>query len=230
MSGGGELPDGVHGSLGPVEPAEGTWAASARPHDPGAPPGRPLDRLTSGIRLTRRQRYAAAALLLLLATASAGRPGQAPRPEQAANSPPPYPAQITRFSYGGPTEDGAHPFVLRLTATDEGAAPVEVLGLHQPYPGLLIRTSGPLPVAIPPGGSVELPVVFTVTDCATAPADAELPFIDVTLRNTRAIQTVSQILGSAYARELSRIIHIACPDSGIRTSTSAPPFPDGPVR
>ncbi|MDR3032085.1 MAG: Tat pathway signal sequence domain protein, partial [Kitasatospora sp.] len=61
-----------------------------------------------------------------------------------------------------------------------------------------------------------------VTDCSGAPADATLPFLDVTLRNTRAMETVSQILGDAYARDLSAALHSACDGTDYRTPTTTP--------
>ncbi|MFD9125182.1 hypothetical protein [Kitasatospora sp. NPDC059571] len=136
--------------------------------------------------------------------------------------PPPLPSVVSHFHYGGQVSAAAGPggrFALRLRA--EGDAPFEVTGVQSNYPGLSVSVAGGLPVAVGPGRPVELTVAFAVTDCAQAPPDAGLPFLDVTLRNTRAIETVSQILGPDYARDLSENLHSACPNSAQRTPTSA---------
>ncbi|MEU9128643.1 Tat pathway signal sequence domain protein [Kitasatospora sp. NPDC048540] len=222
---GGEPPD-RHGSLGPVEPAEGTRAPAARPSDP------PRTR-----RPTKRQIYAVAALLLAAATLvtvrHAAGPNTAALPEQAANSPPPYPAQIAHFHYAGVRSAATGPgaeFVLLLTVEDEGPGPVDLLALRQGYRGLSAEPLGPVPRRIEAGAVARLEVRFLVTDCAAAPPDAGMPFLDVTLRNTRAIQTASQILGDGYPGDLSRNLHIACPDSDIRTRVPVPPSPNTTVR
>jgi hypothetical protein len=85
-------------------------------------------------------------------------------------------------------------------------------------------------VTVTPERPVLLTVEYRVTDCAGAPPDAGMPFLDVTLRNTRAIQTISQILGPRYARDLSERLHSACPISGYRTGVSAPAATDSHVR
>ncbi|WP_371496358.1 Tat pathway signal sequence domain protein [Kitasatospora sp. NBC_00374] len=218
-------PPAGHGFLGPVEAAEGTTAT--RPAGP-RPPGRRLR--PAG--LTRRQKYAAAVLLLAAATLPATRHAGS-RPEQAANSPPPYPAQITHFRYAGTGSAavaGGDGFVLRMAVRSDGPGPVELVGLRQSYRGLQAAPVGALPRRLDPGVPVVVEVAYRVTDCAQAPPDAGMPFLDVTLRNTRAIQTLSQILGDAYAGDLSRNLHIACPDSDIRTRVPVPPSPDTGVR
>jgi hypothetical protein len=44
------------------------------------------------------------------------------------------------------------------------------------------------------------------------PEEAGLPFLDVTLRNTRAMQVQSFILGPRYAQALSSAVRVACDD------------------
>ncbi len=41
-------------------------------------------------------------------------------------------------------------------------------------------------------------------------ANLALPFLHVTLRNTRAIQAHSFILGTHYAQDLSHALEVAC--------------------
>ncbi|MFJ1702396.1 Tat pathway signal sequence domain protein [Kitasatospora sp. NPDC088346] len=218
-------PPAGRGSLGPVEAARGTVEAGPTGHRPTHRRPHPAD-------LTRRQKYALATLLLAAATLPAtGHAGS--RPEQAANSPPPYPAQITHFRYAGTgpaAVAGGDGFALRVTVRNDGPGPVELVAVRQSYRGVEVTAPGALPRRLDPGVTAVVEVVFRVTDCAQAPPDAGMPFLDVTLRNTRAIQTLSQILGDAYAGDLSRNLHIACPDSDNRTGMPVPPFPDVVVR
>ncbi|MEV4557547.1 Tat pathway signal sequence domain protein [Kitasatospora sp. NPDC049285] len=219
MSGDDELPSSAGGFLGPVEAGEGTWTPLRPIHDPEQP-------LLSG-----RQKLVLVSVLLLIAAALTARHA-AHRPAQDANSPPPppYPSQAMRFGYGGPAPFGQEDFALKLTAHNGSAAPVDVLGVSQGYRGLSVVVSGWLPQTVPAGASVELRVGLKVTDCSAAPADAGLPFLDVTLRNTRAMETVSQILGDSYARDLSLAIHSACPGSDNRTRTPTASPADTSVR
>ncbi|WP_441246668.1 Tat pathway signal sequence domain protein [Kitasatospora sp. McL0602] len=171
-------------------------------------------------RLTRRQRYAVAALLLAGGALLIAR-NVVDRPPHAANSPPPYPSSVAAFSYLGALTDavpGGHQFALRVRATATGQPPYDLVSVRQDYPGVSIAVSSlPLPTSVRPGSPVDFTVLYVVTDCAAAPRDAGMPFLDVTLRNAQAIQTLSQILGPDYARDLSRNLHITCPNSGIRT-------------
>jgi hypothetical protein len=219
MSGRGRSGDGPPaegGALGPVEAAEGT--AAARP----APPAVRL--------LTRRQRFVLAGLFAaVVAVLAARHPGRHPPP--AVADPPPLPSQVSHFHYAGQVAVAGGPggsFALRLRA--EADSPFEVTAVRSNYPGLSVSVAGGLPVAVAAQGAAVLTVDFRVTDCAGAPPDAGMPLLDVTLRNTRAIETVSQILGAGYARDLSENLHAACPNSAQRTPTSATEAPNTPVR
>ncbi|MFJ5231755.1 Tat pathway signal sequence domain protein [Kitasatospora sp. NPDC088391] len=219
MSGERELPSAPAGLLGPVEPGEGTWTPLALPVEP------PL--------LSRRQKYALTLLLLALAFFLTIRHG-ANRPEQAANSPPattvPVPSQSTRITYGGPADRWQDSFALWLAVQNTGPTSVDVLGISQGYQGLSVSVTGWLPQTVPAGRTVTLRVGLRVTDCSAAPPDAGLPFLDVTLRNTRAMETASQILGDPYARDLSAALHSACDIPDNRTPAPSPTAPDSPVR
>ncbi|AUG76603.1 hypothetical protein CFP65_1724 [Kitasatospora sp. MMS16-BH015] len=183
--------------------------------------------------LTRRQKYTAAALALALVTLLVARHALT-RPAQAANSPPPPPSLVAAFSYLGPVHDavpGGNRFTLAVRATATGDPPFQLVSAQQDYPGILTNVIDPLlPQEVRQGAPVDFTVVYVVTDCAAAPRDAGMPFLDVTLRNTGAIQTLSQILGPGYARDLSRNLHLTCPDSGMRTSTPVSTVADTPVR
>ncbi|MGW4384219.1 hypothetical protein [Kitasatospora sp. NPDC004531] len=217
-----EPPGGPGGFLGPVEPGEGTWT-QLRPHAEDPP------RLLS-------RRVKALLLLVLLALALLLTVRHAlDRTEAAANSPPPqalspFPSQSTRFGYGGPLPIDQDSFALSLTVYNSGPVPVDVLGVGQGYRGLLVVVSGWLPQTVPPGRSVSLRVGLRVTDCSAAPADAAQPSLDVTLRNSRALETVSQILGDGYAHDLSKALHTICDGPDNRTPTTSSTAPDKPVR
>ncbi|MFJ8438513.1 hypothetical protein [Kitasatospora griseola] len=209
------------GFLGPVEPGEGTWTPLRLYVD--EPP-----RL-----LSRRLKAVLVLLLLALALFLTARHAME-RTAAAANSPPPselpFPSQSTRFQYGGRLPAGQESFALSLTVHNAGPGPVDVLGVSQGYRGLSVVVEGWLPQTVPPGQTASLRVGLKVTDCAAAPADATMPFLDVTLRNTRALETTSQILGDSYARDLSAALHATCGTPDNRTPTTSPSSPDTPVR
>ncbi|GGQ60167.1 Tat pathway signal sequence domain protein [Kitasatospora griseola] len=208
------------GFLGPVEPGEGTWTPLRLYVD--EPP-----RL-----LSRRLKAVLVLLLLALALFLTARHAME-RTAAAANSPPPelpFPSQSTRFQYGGRLPVGQESFALSLTVHNAGPGPVDVLGVSQGYRGLSVVVGGWLPQTVPPGQTVSLRVGLKVTDCSAAPADAGLPFLDVTLRNTRALETTSQILGDSYARDLSAALHATCDTPDNRTPTTSPSSSDKPVR
>ncbi|QKW19122.1 hypothetical protein HUT16_08650 [Kitasatospora sp. NA04385] len=220
-------PRGVCGSVGPVEPGEGAWAPLVLRPGP-APDGPP--RL-----LTARQRWLLASFLLLGAAVLTARQ-VANYPEQAANSPPPqrqvlpFPSQSTRFEYVGPVPARQESFALELAVHNTGPGPVEVLGVRQGLRGLTVLVSGWLPRTVPPGGAVSLRLGLRVTDCSAMPTDTPLPLLDVTLRNTRAMETVSPLLDGPSAPSLSSALHTACGGTDYRTLATTPPTPDKPVR
>lgn len=219
-----ELPREPGDFLGPVEPGEGTWSSPVPSADRQVGGGGPP---------SRRQKYALAAVLLLFALFLTVR-HFAHRPEHAANSPPPagvpFPSQSTLVTYGGPVPPWQDAFALELRVHNSAPVAVDVLGVSQGYRGLAVLVSGWLPQTVPAGGTVSLRIGLRVTDCAGAPMDAGLPFLDVTLRNTRAMETVSQILGDSYARDLSAALHSACGVPDNRTPAATPSTPDELVR
>jgi hypothetical protein len=213
MSGDGELSGSAPGFLGPVEAVGGTLALP--------PPDTRRE-------LTKRQGRVLAALLLAGALALLARGAEPP-----GTPPPSYPSQLSHITYGGVVRAATGPggeFELRVLARDDGPGPYEITAIRQEYRGLTVAPTGALPRRVTPKAATEIVLVYRVTDCGAAPPDAGLPFLDVTLRNARAAQTVSQILGSGYAADLSSNLHLVCPNSGIRTSASAATYPDTVVR
>ncbi|MFD8482494.1 hypothetical protein [Kitasatospora sp. NPDC059673] len=221
MSAESERPGERAGFLSPVEPGEGTWT---QPRMSVEKPPRLL---------SLRQKSLVVGLLLALALALTVRHAM-DRSTAEANSPPPpalpFPSQATRFEYGGPLPAWQDSFALSLRVHNTSAGPVDVLGVSQGYRGLSVVVSGWLPQTVPPGQTVSLRVGLRVTDCSAAPADAGMPFLDVTLRNARAMETVSEIPGDAYARDLSAALHATCDAPDNRTPTTSPTAPDKPVR
>ncbi|MFE4603122.1 hypothetical protein ACFRKE_19945, partial [Kitasatospora indigofera] len=96
-------------------------------------------------------------------------------------------------------------------------------------------TAGPatdvdLPIRVTPGQPVEEDVRYVVTERLAAAAEAGLPFLDVTLRNTRAIQAARRDLGPHDAPDLARNQRATHPMSDIRTPMTGVSAPDSDVR
>jgi hypothetical protein len=195
--------------IGPIEPGEGTGAGpgAAQIHDiiSGAAPPPSDRRRRAALALT-----AAAALGALAGYAFATRPGpSAPAPDL-------WPAQITRFSYAGPAEAADRDlgtFTFWFLITVAPGPPVTVQKIAQPYPGLITTVEPATPFTVHGGTTRRVSVHIYIRNCATLPLNAGISFIDVTLRNTRAIQTQSFIFDGRYPRELFESIRIICPRS-----------------
>ncbi|MFI1012245.1 Tat pathway signal sequence domain protein [Streptomyces sp. NPDC020965] len=161
----------------------------------------------------------------------------ATRPAMPPPTPTPWPAQTVDLSYGGPTlpggatgdeesdgEAGTFDFTVRVTTAS--GPPVTVERLTQTSEALSVDTVPAPPFTVSTEKPRTVLVMIHVSDCEKAARNAGLPFLDVTLRNTRAIQEHSYILGDEYARDLARAIGAACPQdhpSGLKP-------PDGPAR
>lgn len=87
-----------------------------------------------------------------------------------------------------------------------------------------------LPIRVTPGQPVEEDVRYVVTERLAAAAEAGLPFLDVTLRNTRAIQAARRDLGPHDALDLARNQRATRPMSDIRTPMTGVSAPDSDVR
>ncbi|MET8895410.1 Tat pathway signal sequence domain protein [Streptomyces albogriseolus] len=197
----------VMSGVGPVEPDGDT-----RPLDP--PSVAPHVRSGPPARRSRRHRRTTAATLLAVAVLAGGallyltRPRPEPAPE------PRFPSQTTSFRYlymqvrdAGTT---SAEFEFTMQAFTESDAPVTVLGISQPYAGLSLTSRPATPLRVNGGGSRKIAVTVQVTECGKVPRNAGLPFLDVTLRNTRAKEAHSYILGARYARDLSTALEVAC--------------------
>ncbi|MFF9084869.1 Tat pathway signal sequence domain protein [Streptomyces sp. NPDC014991] len=131
-----------------------------------------------------------------------------PRPEV------PYPAQVVDVAYLGdrvpPADAPPRSFSFAVLFGVTAGPPVTVTRVTQPYAGLSLTTRPPAPWRTGAGSAREITVTMHVTKCGEVPWHAGLPFLDVTLRNARAIQIQSFILGGRYAQHLSHAVEVAC--------------------
>ncbi|MFF5018112.1 Tat pathway signal sequence domain protein [Streptomyces sp. NPDC001165] len=198
--------------IGPLEPGEGTQAWDTAPQ---APRGRRRALLSSLYARHRRAALTLAAVALLLA---GGGYLYATRPRQPAPPQVPYPAQVVTMSYlreratppGGP----ARSFRFEVLLSVESGPPVTVTRVTQPYAGLSVAAAPHVPFRTKAGAPRKITITMQVTECGKVPKDAGMPFLEVTLRNTRAMQIQSFILGPHYAQHLSHGLKVACSNSG----------------
>ncbi|MFB0618797.1 Tat pathway signal sequence domain protein [Streptomyces sp. AGS-58] len=203
--------------IGPPEPGEGTHAWDTRHPRGPRPAGR-----TRAAAAARYARHRRTTLALATATALLGAGGAlyATRPQQPLPHPPrphpeaPYPSQVVDVTYleSRPTPAGAPPrsFSFTVLLSVASGPPVTVTRVAQPYAGLSLTTRPPAPWRTGAGAAREVTVTMHVTKCGKVPWHAGLPFLDLTLRNARAIQVQSFILGGRYARHLSHAVEVAC--------------------
>ena len=231
MTGGHERPERI-GGVGPLESADDDPTVPAElqiNESTGFGVERRLSSWWRGLAQPLRHGLLAAAALaavgaLALALATAGdAPRHRPQAQQT-RGPVPWPAQITEVQYAGmaPGNDPrSNQFAFLLSVVDQDSGSVTIHHIAQPYAGLYVTTEDPLPIGVPPGETRIVRVLAEVRDCSRIPARDQLPFIDVTLSNLRAIQTQSEILGGSYGDDLSRELDERCG----RTPPSLPPVP-----
>ncbi|MXM62991.1 Tat pathway signal sequence domain protein [Streptomyces sp. HUCO-GS316] len=197
--------------VGPVEPGEGTRAWDT--DEPGAPPPprRLRERLARWYALHRRAALTTATAAVLLA---GGGYLYATRPQEPPPPAAPYPAQVVDVTYleQVATPMGVRPrtFSFAVVLSVASGPPVTVTRIAQPYAGVAVTSAPQAPFPTKAGSSRKIVVTMRVTDCGKTPKSAGLPFLDVTLRNTRAIQVQSYILGARYAQDLSEALQVAC--------------------
>ncbi|SEC79216.1 hypothetical protein SAMN05216532_2421 [Streptomyces sp. 2231.1] len=207
--------------IGPLEPGEGTTAQDNSPTAQARSVGRTRTALAGRYAHHRRLTLSLVALAVLLAGGGylyGTRPRQVPPAPPPQPSGAPYPAQVVDVTYleDLPTAAGAPPHSFRfgvLVGVDSGP-PVTVTRVTQPYAGLTLTTDPVAPFRTRAGSARMITITMHVTECGKVPMDAGMPFLDVTLRNTRAIQNHSFILGPRYAQHLSQALKVACSNSG----------------
>lgn len=209
--------------VGPVEPGEDTCASDDALTAPGDrwPPGR----LHTFVNRHRRAAVAAAAAITLTAAAAwlyATRPLPPPPP------PTPWPAQAVALAYTGPAPPahGRHRFGFSVTVTTTAGPPVTVERITQPSQALTVASEPAAPFTVSIGKPHTVIVRIRVLDCQKVARNAGLPFLDVTLRNVRAMQQQSFILGERYAADLARAIGTQCPHDPM----SVPKVTNSPAR
>ncbi len=194
----------VVSGIGPVEPGEDTRVQEA-------PPPRPPGRLALIHGRHRRIVLAATAALAVLA---GGGYLYASRPQPPSAPPPPYPSQAIDLVYVAPVTGSpvtaADGFSFTVLLSVRSGPPVTVTRLTQPYDGLSVTSSPAAPFQTKSHSARKIIVTLRVTECEKAPRNPGLPFLDVTLRNARAIEAHSFILGTRYAQDLSRTLEVAC--------------------
>ncbi|MEU5333789.1 Tat pathway signal sequence domain protein [Streptomyces asoensis] len=227
--------------VGPVEPGEGTHARDTPADTPvrdfpaGAPAGAdPLaagspgaDAATPAARLLRgpahlyaaHRRAALTALAALLLAGGGYLWATRPHDTRQAAPAPPFPSQVVDVSYLGEVAvpPGTRPrsFAFAVLLGVDSGPPVTVTRVAQPYAGLSLTSAPRAPFRTKAGAAHKVVVTMRVTECGKTPRGVGLPFLDVTLRNARAIQVHSFILGPRYAHDLSEALQVACSnDSG----------------
>ncbi|MEU3345859.1 Tat pathway signal sequence domain protein [Streptomyces sp. NPDC006700] len=214
--------------IGPLEPGEGTraWGTSDRddPDDLDAPEPPPRTGILAHgplaplARLYRRHRRTALTTLTLALLLAGGGYLTAVRQDAPPPPPPPpappYPSLVTDVSYldevAAPHAAGTRTFSFAVLVSVRSGPPVTVTGIDQPYAGLSLTSEPRTPFLIRAGSAHKVAITMHVKECGKVPGNAGLPFLDVTLRNKRAIQVHSFILGSRYAQSLSQALQVAC--------------------
>jgi hypothetical protein len=199
--------------VGPVEPGEGTraWDADTAETAPPLPAGTLRGRLTVLYALHRRAVLTSATVAALVAGGGylfATRPHEPPPPEA------PFPSQAVHIAYlgeeGPPAKAPSGSFSFGVKVTAQPGPTITIVRISQPYATLSLTSVPHAPFRTRPGFGHKIVVTMHVTECANVPSNAGLPFLDVTLRNTRAIEDHSFILGERYAHDLSQALRVAC--------------------
>lgn len=190
---------------GPLEPGEGTRAWEPAPTP--ALTGR-------AARWGTRHRRALLVTASVTALGAVGVAFHVTRPKPPPPADPPPPSQTVRFAYLGrlPAELPAVAvrFTVTVTVTADSGGPVTVARIGQPYEGLSLTAIPRPPFRVRSGIPRKIEIAMKATACGKVPRNAGLPFLDVTLRNTRAIEAHSFILGERYAHDLSDALQVAC--------------------
>lgn len=203
--------------IGPVEPVNSAEAEES--YDViGVDRARLTDRWSGRWQeLSPRARRGVLGTLLALLTAGALLPrtlADDDRP-MPPDTPVPWPANVTAWRYLGtadlPQPPGTHPTSgrFRFAVDVYSGPPVTLRVTGAAFAGLTARAL-PEDFTVPAGTTRRVTVEIAVSDCSDLPINANLPFLDVTLRNTRAIQHHSFIFGDAYSRDLSELLRGAC--------------------
>lgn len=195
-------------AIGPVEPGDGTRETrAARPTDPTAAPVRPRPLLTR-----RRRTLLALAAATIVAAAGLGLYLTRPRPPEPP--PPLHPSQTVSVTYRGDMtqpQAGDRTFGFTVALRQDSGPPVSVRRITQPSEALSVTVAPHTPFTVKTGTPRTARITMHIRECGNVQRNAGLPFLVVTLRNTRAMQLQAFILGERYAKDLSRALTAACP-------------------
>lgn len=212
--------------IGPVEPGESTTMRGPADVDvigraTGAP--RLSDRWAA---LPRGRRRAVVSVAGATALAALAGYAVATRPAPPEPLPPPWPTQATSFEYNGPgwdTPDRAtRTFTFRFTVSVTAGPPVTVRDIRLSSESVTTVAMPATPFTVEAGSEVRIVLRFHVRDCRGVPREVVLAFLDVTLRNTRAIQQQSYIIGGDYPGDLFTALRTSCENSSQVAQKHAP--------
>ncbi|MFJ9243290.1 hypothetical protein [Streptomyces sp. NPDC101776] len=200
--------------IGPVESVDSSEANGSYEVIGGDSP-RPTDRWHTLPPRTRRAVLAAGTV----AVVAVGVVLLPPRPQADPAPPVPWPANITEWRYTGLAQTTDTPTTtgfFRFAVTVDSGPPVAVRVIGAAFDGLIAQAVPDPSFTVRAGTTRRVTVEISVSDCSGLPLNADLAFLDVTLRNTRAIQSHSFIFGSAYSKDLSQLLHRACGTTNAR--------------
>ncbi|MFH8486340.1 Tat pathway signal sequence domain protein [Streptomyces longisporoflavus] len=193
-------------AIGPVEPGDNTYETRAATADEKA--ARPV---TTRPLLTRHRRTA----LALATTVIVGAAGLSLYLTRPPEPPPPlYPSQTVSVAYRGEMTHpraGDRTFSFTVDLRQDSGPPVSVRRITQPTTALSVTAAPDTPFTVKTGSPRTARITMHIRECGKVQRNAGLPFLIVTLRNTRAMQIQSFILGSEYAKDLSGALTAACP-------------------
>ncbi|MBO8194623.1 hypothetical protein ITI46_23640 [Streptomyces oryzae] len=142
-------------------------------------------------------------------------PGKS-RPAHTARHKVPYPVHSTRIGFVRILDVDARNRSFRIELRAVTKDPVLVRRISQEYQALTMKLDPAQAVMVRPERAEPVWVRARVTSCRDLPVRARLPFLDITLRNARASQDLSFILGDRYARALDRVFRTVCGPSSRR--------------
>lgn len=211
--------------VGPVEPGEGTHPSDDAPAGYADGPRR-----SRPAHFASRHRPAVVAVASAAVLAAAAAHLYATRPTPPPPPPTPWPAQAVSVVYRGAAtgrpEDGHGSFDFTVTITTTAGPPVTIERITQNSAALRLANRPRTPFTVSGEKPRSVLVFVRVPGRRKVTRNAGLPFLDVTLRNARAIQEHSYILGDRYTRDLARALGTACPeDPDVRTQTPDSPAP-----
>ncbi|MEW1924178.1 Tat pathway signal sequence domain protein [Streptomyces sp. NPDC088360] len=198
-------------AIGPIEPGDDTYETRATGT---ASAGQAWTQPLRSRPLLTRHRRTALALATAAAVGAAGLSLYLTRPRPPEPPPPLYPSQTVAVTYKGEMtrpRAGDRSFSFTVSLSQDSGPPVSVRRITQPTTALSVTAAPHTPFTVKSGTPRTARITMHIRECGNVQRNAGLPFLVVTLRNVRAMQIQSFILGSAYAKDLSAALTAACP-------------------